>query len=277
MKPSIALLPPNAPVPRADEAPAAAAPAARGLSQALVVAAVLLVGAVTLFQGLWTDRWVQQADPRLIQKAARALEEGFPETFGDWEWIKEIDPKSDPKELARAGAVGHVARAFRNNRTKAVISTFVVCATPYHASAHTPDRCYPGAGFEIAESEHRLTVPLSDGREAETFTGTFRKDNQTLRVFWTYGLQHRWVAPQLARIELQNAGVDSVYKLYAIIDETKLRNSQSLEECKDFLATLLPVLDASVAKALEQPAASAAEETPAPAAAAEATDTAASR
>jgi hypothetical protein len=158
-----------------------------------------------------------------------------------------------------------------------VISTFVVCATPYHASAHTPDRCYPGAGFEIAESEHRLTVPLSDGREAETFTGTFRKDNQTLRVFWTYGLQHRWVAPQLARIELQNAGVDSVYKLYAIIDETKLRNSQSLEECKDFLATLLPVLDASVAKALEQPAASAAEETPAPAAAAEATDTAASR
>jgi len=81
----------------------------------------------------------------------------------------------------------------------------------------------------------------------------------------------------LARIELQNAGVDSVYKLYAIIDETKLRNSQSLEECKDFLATLLPVLDASVAKALEQPAASAAEEPPAPAAAAEATDTAASR
>jgi hypothetical protein len=84
------------------------------------------------------------------------------------------------------------------------------------------------------------------------------------------------VAPQLARIELQNAGVDSVYKLYAIIDETKLRNSQSLVECKDFLATLLPALDASVAEALERPL-PAAEEPPAPAAAAEATDTAASR
>ena len=277
MKPSIALLPPNAPVPRSDEAPAASAPAARGLTQSLVVAAVLLVGAVTLLQGMWTERWAPRADPRLIQKAARALEEGFPVTFGDWEWVREIDPKSDPKELERAGAVGHVARTFRNNRTQAVVSAFVVCATPYDASAHTPDRCYPGAGFEIAESEHRLDVPLRDGRQAETFTGTFRKDSQTLRVFWTYGLKHSWVAPQLARIELQNAGVNSVYKLYAIINETKLRNAQSLEECKDFLATLLPALDAAVAKALEQPAASAAEEAPVPAAAAETTETAASR
>lgn len=276
MKPSVVPLSPGVSAARPEAPSVAATPAARGLTQALVIAAVLIVAGVTLLQGLWTDRWVPQTDPRLVQRAARALEEGFPETFGNWEWIKEIDPKSDPKELARAGAVGHVARTYRNNRTKAVVSTFVVCATPYDASAHTPDRCYPGAGFEIAESEHRLNVPLSDGREAETFTGTFRKDNQTLRVFWTYGLKHRWIAPQLARIELQNAGVDSVYKLYAIIDETKLRNAQSLDECKDFLATLLPVLDASVAETLERPAAAEEQGAPPPAPA-ETTDTAATR
>lgn len=275
MKSSVVPLSPGVPAARAEQPSNAATPAARGLTQTLVIAAVLMVAAVTLLQGLWTDRWVPQADPLLVQRAARALEEGFPETFGNWEWIKEIDPKSDPKELERAGAVGHVARTYRNNRTQAVVSTFVVCATPYDASAHTPDRCYPGAGFEIAESEHRLTIPLRDGREAETFTGTFRKDNQTLRVFWTYGLKQRWIAPQLARIELQNAGVDSVYKLYAIIDETKLRNAQSLEECKDFLATLLPALDASVAASLERPATS--EQPGPPPAPAETTDTAATR
>lgn len=227
----------------------------RSLSQWLVVAAVILVAIVTVLQGLWTDRWASGIDAEAMRRSARALEESFPVRFGDWEWDEAIQATSDPKELARAGAVGHVARTYRNARTRTTISTFVVCATPYDASAHTPDRCYPGAGFEIVEAEHRLKVPLSDGREAETFTGTFRKDNQSLRLFWTYGLKHRWVAPQLARISLQNERVNSVYKLYAIFDETKTGSAQGMEECKDFLAALLPALDAAVDTALEQPAA----------------------
>jgi hypothetical protein len=248
-----------------------------GLTTALVVAAALLLVGVTVGQGYLTDRWSRGIDAEAVRRAARALESSFPATFGDWEWVKEIESSSDPKELARAGAVGHVVRTYRNSRTKALISAFVVCATPYDASAHTPDRCYPGAGFEIAESEHRMNVPLSDGREAETFTGTFRKENQTLRVFWTYGLKNRWVAPQLARIALQNEGVDSVYKLYAIIDESKLRNAQSVEECKDFIAALLPVLDSSVDAALERPVDGAAERRPVPAAPATGSETAAAR
>lgn len=244
---------PSSPAPAPAKRPAAL-PASGGLTQALVVAAVVLVVGVTALQGAWTGRWSAQSDPESLRRAARALEASFPEKFGDWEWVREIEVKSDPKELDRAGAVGHVARSYRNSRTKTVVSTFTVCATPYHASAHTPDRCYPGAGFEIAESEHRLTVPLTDGRDAETFTGTFRKENQTLRVFWTYGLKNRWIAPQLARIELQNTGVDAVYKLYAIIDETKIKNAQALDEGKDFVAALLPALDAAVAAELARPA-----------------------
>lgn len=232
--------------------------AGRRLQVPVMIAAVLLVVAVTATQGMWTGRWATQADPAALNRAARALEDSFPVAFGDWEWDKDAPMKSDAKTLERAGAVGHVARTYRNARTKVVITTFVVCATPYHASAHTPDRCYPGAGFEIAEAEHRLAVPLSDGREAEAFTGTFRKDGQTLRVFWTYGLKNRWIAPQLARITLQNEGVDAVYKLYAIIDETHLRNAQSIDSCTNFLATLLPALDKAVADSANRAAADAA-------------------
>jgi hypothetical protein len=139
-------------------------------------------------------------------------------------------------------------------RTKGRVSVFVVCATPHDASGHTPDRCYPGAGFEVGESEHRQTVPLADGRKAETFNGTFRKQGQTIRIFWTYGVDGQWVAPQIARIEL--AGSDAVYKLYAIIDETRIKGALSMQECADFLGALLPVLDQAVAaaRAGEQPA-----------------------
>ncbi len=231
-----------------------------GLSAA--IAAIVLVAGVTVVQGTWTERWGRQHDVAGLERAARLLERAFPKNFGDWSYEKELD--SDPKELERAGAVGHISRLYRSGKSKTPISAFVVCATPHDASGHTPDRCYPGAGFEIAEAEHRETIKLQDGGVAEAFTGTFRKQGQTLRVFWTYGVSSpdpeaeknpapadagpprlRWIAPGIARIALN--GEAAVYKLYAIIDQTKLTASQSTFECTDFLAQLLPALNEQIA------------------------------
>jgi len=220
--------------------------------------AVALVLGVTIAQGFLTDRWKDKTVTKDLEDAAKILEERFPKSFGGWELERELE--ADPKELQRAGAVGHVSRLYRNTRTKARVSAFVVCARPHDASGHTPDRCYPGAGFEIGESEHRQKVQLSDGREAETFTGTFRKTGQTLRIFWTYGIRDKaevdndnlaarrsWIAPQIARIGLVQE--PAVYKLYAIVDETRLTSSQAMVECEDFIAQLLPKLDALISGA----------------------------
>lgn len=222
-----------------------------------VVAACLLVISTTLLQGWWTERWSDRNVAKELELSAAVLEEKFPKEFGTWEYVQEL--ASDPKQLERAGAVGHVSRLYRDTATNVKVSAFVVCATPHNASGHTPDRCYPGAGFEIAESEHRQSIPLQDGRTAETFTGTFRKTGQTLRVFWTYGGDGTWIAPQIARIEL--AGRGAVYKLYAIIDETRLRDGQAQAICADFLAALLPEIDRSVGLEAPAPAARPAAET----------------
>jgi Tfp pilus assembly protein PilE len=236
-------------------------------SLAVAIAAVAALIAVTVVHGTWTERWGTKADDSALRASAARLEGHFPKQFGDWK--TEQDMETSPEELARAGAVGSVARAFRNARTKAVVSAFVVCALPHDASGHTPDRCYPGAGFEIAEQEHRQNVPLTDGREAETFTGTFRKSDQTLRVFWTYGIpakpadakadptapadstELRWVAPQIARIALN--GEPYVYKLYVIVDQTKLGSSQATLECTNFLAAVLPAFNTTLAEADTKP------------------------
>ena len=240
MKPMVILPGPPSPQPAA---PATPASGSWFTGLATLAAAVFLVAGVTVLQGMWTDRWGNRDIGAALKRDAEILESVFPQRFGDWEFEKELE--SNPKELERAGAVGHISRLYRNVRTKGRVSAFVVCATPHDASGHTPDRCYPGAGFEIGESEHRQAIPLADGRKAETFTGTFRKQGQTLRVFWTYGVDGQWVAPQIARIEL--AGTDAVYKLYAIIDETRIKGAQSMQECVDFLGTLLPALDQAVA------------------------------
>ncbi|MFM8734102.1 MAG: exosortase-associated EpsI family protein [Pirellulales bacterium] len=237
---------------------------ANGSWLALAGAAALVAG-VTALQGSWTDRWKDRKSvSRELQAAATLMETVFPTSFGDWELERDLE--SDPKELERAGAVGHVSRLYRNARTKARVSAFVVCARPHDASGHTPDRCYPGAGFEIGQSEHRQAVTLANGRSAEAFTGTFRKRGQTLRIFWTYGTRdaasvkaeqvavpRSWIAPQIARLALANE--PAVYKLYAIVDETRITDAQAMVECEDFLANLLPALDAALAAADGQAAA----------------------
>ncbi len=220
-----------------------------GTHLAMLAAALGLVIGTTVVQGRWTERWTPVSRDA-VNRAAQLLEERFPEQFGEWEMEQELE--SDPKELAAAGAVGHISRLYRNNRSKARVSVFIVCALPYDASAHTPDRCYPGAGFTIGESEHRVRVDLGEGRVVEAFTGTFVKQGQTLRIFWTYGVPDDsagatldWLAPQLARITL--AGQPAVYKLYAIADQTRIGTSQSMVECEQFIAQLVPALDIALA------------------------------
>jgi len=210
-----------------------------------VIIAALAVGGTTLLHGRMTERWTGRNVAAELQRAAEQLQRHFPVNCGDWELSEELE--SSPEELKRAGAVGHVSRAYFNRKSKARLSVFVVCATPHDASGHTPDRCYPGAGFEIAETEHRLTIPLDDGRSAEVFTGTFRKTGQTLRVFWTYGFDGRWVAPQIARIEL--APAKAVYKLYVIMDETPLPPGVGSKVCTEFMSSLLPQFDAALKEA----------------------------
>jgi len=206
------------------------------------IAAFGVVVGTTYLHGRMTDRWTEQDVGADLQKAAELLEGRFPTRCGDWEAAEELE--SSPEELKRAGAVGHVSRSYLNRKSKAQLSTFVVCATPHNASGHTPDRCYPGAGFEIAETEHRQTVPLTDGRDAEVFTGTFRKTGQTLRVLWTYGVDGKWVAPQIARIELANA--KSVYKVYVIIDESTLPPGVGAKVCAEYLSVVLTEFDAAL-------------------------------
>jgi len=210
---------------------------------ATAIAAVVVVAGATFLQGRMTERWTGRNVAAELRRAATLLESRFPVACGQWRLAEEL--ASDPAELERAGAVGHVARVYINSKSQALVSVFVVCATPHDASGHTPDRCYPGAGFEIGETEHRQTVPLADGRDAETFTGTFRKAGQTLRVFWTYGVNGRWVAPQIARIELADA--KAVYKVYVIMDETPLPAGMGAKVCAEFMGDILAEFDAAIA------------------------------
>ena len=216
-------------------------------------AACLLVVAATFVQGRWTDRWSGIDVAAELARGGERLEQQFPKSCGDWEAVNDIE--ADPRSLERAGAVGHVSRMYRHRGTGVQATVFVVCATPHDASGHTPDRCYPGSGYQAEEAESRRSVGLADGRSAEFFTGTFAKAGQTLRIFWTYGGDGRWIAPPLARVGL--AGRPLVYKLYVIVDATRLGAAQAKATGEMFLGVLLPAVDAATRNLQNEPGRSA--------------------
>ena len=201
----------------------------------------LLILLATLVQGQWTDRWSGVDVSEALARGGQRLEEQFPRSCGDWEAVNDLTP--DPRGLERAGAIGHVSRIYRHRGTGRLATVFAVCATPHDASGHTPDRCYPGAGFQAEEAESRRSVTLADGRTADVFTGTFAKAGQTLRIFWTYGGDGHWIAPPIARLGL--AGRPLVYKLYVIIDATAVGAAEATATGDVFLAELLPAVDGS--------------------------------
>lgn len=202
----------------------------------------LLILLATLVQGQWTDRWSGVDVSEALARGGQRLEEQFPRSCGDWEAVNDLTP--DPRGLERAGAIGHVSRLYRHRGTGRLATVFAVCATPHDASGHTPDRCYPGAGFQAEEAESRRSVTLADGRTADVFTGTFAKAGQTLRIFWTYGGDGRWIAPPIARLGL--AGRPLVYKLYVIIDATAVGAAEATATGEAFVAELLLAVDRAV-------------------------------
>ena len=214
-------------------------------SWATLVFAALAVVAVTAIQGMLTERWGTKDVIAELKRDSELLSAGFPREFGPWRMVAETE--ADPDQLKAAGAVGHISREYENVNTGVHIGVFVVCATPRDASGHTPDRCYPSAGFEIAEQEHREVIPLDDGTKAEVFAGCFKKPGETLRILWTYAATGKWMAPQIARIELAN--YPAVYKLYAIVNETGMQRGDGTRVGLQFIADLIPEFDRLVFQA----------------------------
>ena len=79
------------------------------------------------------------------------------------------------------------------------------------------------------------------------------KAGQTLRIFWTYGVpgdepdSARWSGSLRRSPGSPWHGEPSVYKLYAIADQTRIGTSQSMVECENFIAQLVPALDSALA------------------------------
>jgi hypothetical protein len=235
-----------------------------GRSAGLVcaVAGVVLAGA-TLVEARLSDRWSESnvSAQEFAQRFARV-----PKSIDDWHGE---DLPVDEKVQEKSGAVGYVSRSYRNSRTGETVTLWLIVGHARDICRHTPDICYPSAGFHM-QSDHNVRQTLTgeglDDKE-EFWTNTFIKEDSLgtsrVRVFWAWNSASKetagkldWEAPDHPRFYYGNDR--ALYKMYFSNTMGSATETADDSPAVRFAKRFLPVLNQAL---LTDPEATAPSET----------------
>jgi hypothetical protein len=210
-----------------------------------LMAAIVLVAATGYVNGLWTGRW---SDTRAVAESAARLK-SVPMEVGDWAG-KDVD--FDVKDYAAAGIEGALLRRYRNTRTGEEVTLMIVCGRPGPISVHTPDVCYPAAGYRLLSDRIATAVDLG-GESARFWTLPMGKFDtvvpERLNVNFSWSVDGNWLAPDRDS-RFVFAGSPVLFKLYAVRELSPRAASESPtadelakdEVAVEFLKTIIPEL-----------------------------------
>jgi len=200
---------------------------------------IVVVVASGYVQGVWTNRWTRSHE---VEDAVARLNR-IDKDFGDWSGKPS---ELDPRALKLAAIDGYVARNYENRRDGTKMMVLLVSGRPGPISLHTPDICYPGAGFEaVSDPVVEVLEPVPGATPARFQTTKFRNSGvaapTTLRILWTWNATGTWQAPENPR--LQFAPYKVLYKLYVIHEMSSTDEPREDLVCKQFISQLLPEFD----------------------------------
>ena len=200
-------------------------------------AAVMLIVGAGLVHGAWTNRW--RPSPELASLAARF--ESVPMVIGDW---RGTAFEFSAQDRASAGAVACLARRYSNPIRGISVSVLLIGGLPGRIATHTPDVCYPGAGYTLDSPTFLERRNGPDGQRAEFRTALATRGGtnpSVLRIFWGWNALEGWLAPEQPRWKF--SGKQALCKLYVIRETAGPVVDPGADPCNDFLEFFLPELD----------------------------------
>jgi hypothetical protein len=202
-----------------------------------VLSALVLIVGTGLVHGSWTNRW--GSSPALAAMAERF--ESVPMEIGDW---KATAFELSPRERAMAGAVACLTRRYSNSRRDETVSVLLLGGLPGDISTHTPDACYPGAGYTLGSPSGFQHRDGPDEHRAEFRTAVATKGGTSpsvLRIFWSWNASKGWAAPDEPRWKYASAA--ALCKLYVVRETAGAAVDPARDPCNEFLSVFLPELD----------------------------------
>jgi hypothetical protein len=168
-------------------------------------------------------------------------------SLGDW---KAISREIPPRELAMTGATGHILRIYTNASIGQSVSVLLLSGLPGDISTHTPDVCYPGAGYKLATPQPYSFHYGTPGQTVEFRTAVASREGanpSVLRIFWGWKGSKAWSAPEEPRWTFASESV--LLKIYIVRQTQGTAVDPKNDPCNEFMKILLPELDRVVSSA----------------------------
>jgi hypothetical protein len=200
-----------------------------------LIVALFLIVATGYVHGRLTNRWSgSPATAEAVAKVAR-----LPMEIGPW---RGQEYELDAAVLKRAGIDGYAGRRYVDPRSGAAVTILFVCGRPGPISAHTPEVCYPGAGYEPQGEAVRRSIPVGgSGPPAEFLVCDFARPavpaSPTTRILWSWNGGAGWETSRNPRLSF--ARYPNLYKLYVLSERTEKSGDDPVP---GFLELLLPAL-----------------------------------
>jgi hypothetical protein len=203
-----------------------------------ISSAVMLIVVAGLVHGAWTNRWGQtRAVAALVKRV-----ESVPMIIGDW---KATGFELNDGEPAAVGASAFLARVYTNPGRAVSVSVLIVGGLPGDICKHTPEVCYPGAGYALQSlSPYAYRYGDDVPRQARFRSAVAIRQGtkpSILRIFWGWNASHGWDVPEQPRWVYGSE--PTLCKLYIIRETAGAIVDPGVDPCNDFLSVFLPELD----------------------------------
>jgi hypothetical protein len=176
---------------------------------------------------------------------AAARLDRVPLTIGSW--VGEANDTSH-ESYRQFGFAGLLSRRYVNRRTGEAVSLMLVCGLPGPISVHTPDVCFPGAGYEVLSGRERRSLQLDPtGGTAAFWDLRVEKAGpvipEILSVYYAWSADGNWRAPE-EDARLTFAWEPYLYKIYVVQRAESGATTAATNEA--FLRELVPALQTAL-------------------------------
>lgn len=188
----------------------------RNLLLPAVLGGFLIFSVCLVEQVYFRDWWSKPGvEAELMGQRFKAV----PKEIGDWVGQDQV---VDDIVRNTAGAIGYVSRLYKNEETGQQVRLWLIVGHSRDICRHTPNVCYPNAGFREEGNQIHHEVELAGEEPAQFFTSKFIKvdalGRRAERVFWAWAhpdieeFHGKWQAPEDPR---KHYGLSrALYKIY---------------------------------------------------------------
>ena len=208
-----------------------------------VAVVAVLISVVTVVEGIYLkDRWGKPGI-EAAELGKRFAE--VPKKIGNWVGT---DMPVEKEVQQVSGAVNFVSRSYTNEVTNENVVLWLIVGHARDIIRHTPDICYPSAGFRPQSSKLKHTVDYGDGQNGQFYTSKYLKEDatsrQSVRVYWAWNHpdMKKWEAPSNPRYHFGMI-TRALYKVYFSSSMTTEEKTIEDNIAAKFAELMLPEID----------------------------------